>query len=73
MFTINWHFMDELPGFVKSLEIDPSLRSTDQSALTALLGTGEELERQEFRRTRRPVKVKRRTAPSPKASRQGQP
>jgi hypothetical protein len=64
--------LDELPGFVKSLEIDPSFRATDQAELTALLGTGEELERHEFRRTRRPVKVKRRAAPAPKA-RQGQP
>ncbi len=64
--------LDELPGFIRSLEIDPSLRSTDQDSLTTLLGTGEELERQEFRRTRRPVKVKRRAAPAPKA-RQGQP
>ncbi|MEA2512984.1 MAG: hypothetical protein QOF33_3292 [Thermomicrobiales bacterium] len=54
--------LDDLPGFIRSLEIDPSLRATDRDTLTALLGKGEELERQEVRRTRRPVKVKRRAA-----------
>ncbi|HEY7031598.1 MAG TPA: nuclease-related domain-containing protein [Thermomicrobiales bacterium] len=54
--------LDDLPGFVRSLEIDPSLRSTDRDALAELLGKGEELELQEVRRTRRPVKVKRRAA-----------
>jgi hypothetical protein len=65
--------LEDLPGFIRSLDIDPSMRSTDLDGLTALLATGEELERQEFRRTRRPVKVKRRPAPAPKATRQGQP
>jgi hypothetical protein len=54
--------LEDLPGFVRSLEIDPSLRSVDRDGLTALLGKGEELELQEIRRTRRPVKVKRRAA-----------
>jgi hypothetical protein len=54
--------LDELPEFVRSLEVDPSLRLNDRDVLTDLLAKGEELERQEFRRTRRPVKVKRRAA-----------
>lgn len=54
--------IEELPGFIKSLDIDPSIRPTDRDALTALLGKGEELEAPIVRRTRRPVKVKRRAA-----------
>jgi len=54
--------LDDLPGFVRSLEVDSSLRATDRDKLTTRLGKGEELERQEIRRTRRPVKVKRRAA-----------
>jgi nuclease-like protein len=54
--------LEDLPGFIRSLDVDPSLRSTDRDGLTALLGKGEELELQEIRRTRRPVKVKRRAA-----------
>jgi hypothetical protein len=57
--------LEDLPGFVRSLEIDPSLRAADLDALAALLSKGEELEIQEFRRTRRPVKVKRRAAKQP--------
>lgn len=52
--------LEELPGLIRSLEIDPSLRLTDRDQLAKLLGSGEELEVQEVRRTRRPVKVKRR-------------
>jgi hypothetical protein len=54
--------LEDLPGFARSLEIDPSLRAVDRDGLSALLGKGEELELQEVRRTRRPVKVKRRAA-----------
>jgi hypothetical protein len=54
--------LDDLPGFVRSLEVDPSLRADDRDGLAALLGKGEELEVPEVRRTRRPVKVKRRAA-----------
>jgi len=54
--------LESLPGFIRSLEVDPSLRLNDRDTLTELLARGEELERQEFRRTRRPVKVKRRAA-----------
>jgi hypothetical protein len=54
--------LDDLPGYARSLEMDPSLRSIDRDALADLLGKGEELELQEIRRTRRPVKVKRRAA-----------
>jgi hypothetical protein len=54
--------LDDLPGFVRGLEVDPSLRANDRDAIVALLGKGEELEQPNVRRTRRPVKVKRRAA-----------
>jgi len=54
--------LDELPGIIRALEIDPSIRPVDRDALAELLGKGEELEVQEVKRTRRPVKVKKRAA-----------
>lgn len=54
--------LDELPGIVRALEVDPSISTVDRDALVALLGKGEELEVQEVKRTRRPVKVKKRAA-----------
>jgi len=54
--------IDELQGVVRGLEIDPSIRPVDRDALVALLGKGEELEVQEAKKTRRPVKVKKRAA-----------
>jgi hypothetical protein len=54
--------LDELPGYVRSLETDPTITTADRDRLAELLGRGEELEVPEARRTRRPVKVKRRAA-----------
>jgi hypothetical protein len=52
----------DLPGYVRSLPPDPTIRGDDREALIAFLGQGEELEKPVVRRTRRPVKVKRRAA-----------
>lgn len=54
--------LDELPGLIRALDVDPSIRPVDRDALADLLGKGEELEVQEVKRTRRPVKVKKRAA-----------
>jgi Nuclease-related domain len=54
--------VEDLPGYVRSLEVDPSFRATDRDALVGLLGQGEEIELPQVKRTRRPVKVKRRAA-----------
>jgi Nuclease-related domain len=54
--------VEDLPGYVRSLAVDPSFRATDRDALVALLGQGEEIELPQGKRTRRPVKVKRRAA-----------
>jgi hypothetical protein len=54
--------LDRLPEFVRELEVDPAFKNSDRDALVALLAKGEELERSEPTRTRRPVRVKRRTA-----------
>ena len=53
--------IDQLPEFVRTLEADPTFKNGDRDAIIALLGKGEELERSEPSRTRRPVRVKRRT------------
>ena len=54
--------LDELADFVREIDQDPTFKTTDRDALAALLSNGEELERTERTTTRRPVKVKRRTA-----------
>lgn len=54
--------LDELPGFVRGLEENPAVKSAEREKVVLLLGKGEELEQPNVRRTRRPVKVKRRAA-----------
>jgi hypothetical protein len=54
--------LDELPGFVRGLEENPAVKNAEREKVVALLGKGEELEQPNVRRTRRPVKVKRRAA-----------
>jgi hypothetical protein len=58
----------ELESFVRHLEIDPAFKTTERDRLVEILGQGEEIERTERTSTRRPVRVKRRTAPSKAAS-----
>lgn len=54
--------LEELPEFVKALEPDPTFGTKERDAIIELLSKGDELERNEVVRKRRPVKVKRRAA-----------
>jgi hypothetical protein len=56
--------LSELEGFVRHLEVDPAFKTAERDRLVEILGQGEELERTERTSTRRPVRVKRRTASS---------
>jgi hypothetical protein len=54
--------VEELADYVRELEPDPQLTTSDREAIIALMSKGEELELPQTTRTRRPVKVKRRAA-----------
>ncbi len=54
--------LDHTLDFVRRLEPDPSFKNSDRDAVVELLAIGEQLERTEPTRTRRPVRVKRRPA-----------
>ncbi|MCC6791705.1 MAG: NERD domain-containing protein [Thermomicrobiales bacterium] len=60
--------LTELESFVRYLEVDPAFKTTERDRLVEILGQGEEIERTERTTTKRPVRVKRRSAPSKAAS-----
>ncbi|MDQ3044584.1 MAG: NERD domain-containing protein [Chloroflexota bacterium] len=48
--------LDELIEFIDELPVEPALKQADRDKIVAFLGRGEEIERIEQQRTRRPVK-----------------